>query len=714
MPRLPLRPALAPADVHRLALLFVPAALLLGAGRLLEVAAAKGRGPGSFGNAVQADGPLVVLLLGLVVAAGIAAYQRAPAWKATAAAGAALAVGAGGGAVLRWALPRWVTGGLDAAALGFLRADLVALLAVVALLALGLATVRQRAGRWALLALAHGAAVAVCVVAVADLAVLLTTGARGGYFALRDFLAHPVALLPVVASELTPLRTVLLASPVLVGLAPLLLVRRRVSRSQAVPARRVLSVCALPALVLVALPVPTGDLYPEGALPRMAAMVWDDVRSGWADPGPPVGDNPYDLRSARLVATDSTRALNVVVVVLESVRQDATTPYAPGLPTTPFLDSLARNGLLVEDMYTTTPYTNKALVGAFGGVPASPEAALVEALPGGIPSPGLAGLLSEHGYRSAFVTPATLAFERKDQILRNLGFEEAFGDGDFDTDGFQRLPYFGYEDRVVLDHTLAWVADRAERSEPFVLGVLTLTSHHPYEPPEGSARLGLAPGRPALNRYYDAVRYTDDVLRQLVTGLDDLGVLDEALLVVVADHGEAFGEHGQTTHGNVIWEEALRIPAVIYSPALVPAPGRVAGPRSLVDLLPTAADALNLAWEGPPPPGRSLFDDVPADRPLVHASKDARAGVALRQGSRKVVYEYGRRPTRLYDLARDPAERTDLAPDAPAGAVRRAERQLLAWTRTTQQAYVAAREQAGVDLSEAPPSGLFRPHSGRP
>lgn len=706
--RLPSRPsnrdplALRSEDVFRLVLLFVPTALLLCFGRLAEFAGVQGSE--GLARMLWTDVPVPTALVACSAVSWVVVYRAAGRYAELAATVAALVVGGGGAMLLRLLLPWWVTSWLDPQALGFLRTDLALVLAAVVAIAVALATVRRsRLGRKAAWGLAHGLAAAVAAVVVADLAVLLGTGARGGYFAVRDFLLDPIHLAPVVMSEMTVGGVVLLALPLAITLLPLLTARRSgAARRRAIPVRRVVLVCG-PLLGLSVVPVGPGD---PSAIVRMATMTWEEYRWDGADMASMrLDENPYDLRNARLVATDSTRALNVVVLVLESVRRSAVTPYAPDLPTTPFLDSLARNGLLVEGMHTPVSYTNKALVSIFGGIPPSPDSRIVEALPGGIPSPGLPRLLREHGYRSAFFTPATLAFERKDQILENLGFDEAYGDGAYEREGFEEKAYFGYEDRIVLDKTLAWAGERAEHGDPFFLGMLTLTAHHPYDVPDDAVRLGLEPDHEDLGAYYDAVRYTDDFVRELFDGFERRGLLDSTVFVIVGDHGEAFGEHDMMTHGNILWEEVLQVPAIVYGPGLIPEAQRVPGPRLLTDIVPTVAAMLNLRWEGPQPPGFSLLGQVPAERPLVHAYKDGRVALALRRGTKKYLFEYHRRSTRVFDLATDPAERHDLAARTAPGEVQSAEHELLNWVEAVQHAYWLAREAAGVDRDGAPPSG---------
>ncbi|HYE01736.1 MAG TPA: sulfatase-like hydrolase/transferase, partial [Phycisphaerales bacterium] len=365
-------------------------------------------------------------------------------------------------------------------------------------------------------------------------------------------------------------------------------------------------------------------------------------------------------------------------------------PYAPALPTTPFLAGLAARGALVERMYAEVPYTNKALVSLFAGIPPSPDPDIIEAeaVEGGLPARGLPALLGEHGYRTAFFTPATLAYERKDVILENLGFAEAYGDGDFPTEGFAPKAYFGHEDRVVLPQLLAWVREASAEGRPFFAGVLTLTGHHPYDTPAAFPRQRLA-SEPELDDYLNAIRYTDDFLRELVGGLAAAGVLEETVLVVVGDHGEAFGEHGARTHGDILWDEALHVPAVVVAPGLRPGT-RIGGVRASADLVPTVADLLGFRLEGGRLAGSSLLRPPPA-RTIYHAGRNGRAALALRRGHVKYLYWGRRRPMQVFDTARDPAERVDLAARMPPAVLQAVAAELLAWRRSVAQAYAQAR-----------------------
>lgn len=388
----------------------------------------------------------------------------------------------------------------------------------------------------------------------------------------------------------------------------------------------------------------------------------------------------FNAREARLVASRTAEAKNVIVVVLESHRRRSTTPYVPSLGTTPYLDALAQQGLLVEDMYAVVPHTNKSLVSIFAGVypRLTPDYAANQ--PGGLPARGLPALLEEHGFSTAFFTPATMEYEDKGVILDNLGFGERFGDGDFSTAMSESKNYFGHQDHTILDSTHAWIDAQTKDGKPFFLGLLTLSAHHPYTIPESFPN-EVYSSDDELNGYLNSLRYTDSFLRDFWEGIKARGLAESTLLIVVGDHGEAFGEHGAVTHSDVIWDEALEVPAVVVGPGVEP--GRARGSRSLVDILPTVADALGFSVQGARGlPGLSLLHSVPEDRAVYHAPRSYSAALSLRRGGRKFI-AWSQRPPQVFDTAADPGEKYDLAEDDTSPDMREEIRQswaeVLAW-----------------------------------
>jgi arylsulfatase A-like enzyme len=175
-----------------------------------------------------------------------------------------------------------------------------------------------------------------------------------------------------------------------------------------------------------------------------------------------------------------------------------------------------------------------------------------------------------------------------------------------------------------------------------------------------------------LRRLYDGeVRAWDAALGRLVAALRDLDVLDTTVVVMTADHGEAFQEHGRLKHGGDLYEELLRVPLVVAGPGI--ASGRRQDQAQGIDVFPTVAGLLGFA---PPPglPGRDLLRTGEA-RPAISETRygpgpdgGATPLVSLRQPPWKLIHAPAAGRFELYDLARDPGERDDRFGAAPEGA----------------------------------------------
>ncbi|HAK54749.1 MAG TPA: hypothetical protein DCP38_04600 [Acidobacteria bacterium] len=174
-------------------------------------------------------------------------------------------------------------------------------------------------------------------------------------------------------------------------------------------------------------------------------------------------------------------------------------------------------------------------------------------------------------------------------------------------------------------------------------------------------------------RYDENVRYADHLVGRIVESIRRAGQYDETLIVFLSDHGEAFYEHGLFLHGDYVYEENIHAPFVVKWPASVHAFSRVlADPVSLLDLVPTLVDGLDLPADGAVFHGRSLlpavFDAASTPRDLYLSRRPLREEnqiYALRSGRYKLVYNGREQTTELYDMADDPEERVDLADRLP-------------------------------------------------
>jgi len=188
--------------------------------------------------------------------------------------------------------------------------------------------------------------------------------------------------------------------------------------------------------------------------------------------------------------------------------------------------------------------------------------------------------------------------------------------------------------------------------------------------------------QPDLDAYESSIAYLDHHLGLLFDELERRGALENTLVMITADHGEEFGEHGVFMHGYSLYLPALHVPLLVSFPARVPAGGRVSAPVSLRDIPATVLDLL--ALRDGPFPGRSLAECWAGGHSSDRSSADAilsEAGPAIgspawypvAKGDLKSMvidqHHYirnGDGREELYDVERDPWERQDLA-DSEAG-----------------------------------------------
>jgi membrane-anchored protein YejM (alkaline phosphatase superfamily) len=142
---------------------------------------------------------------------------------------------------------------------------------------------------------------------------------------------------------------------------------------------------------------------------------------------------------------------------------------------------------------------------------------------------------------------------------------------------------------------------------PTVAVYYSFIAHWPY-PDYGEATHILKPVRP-INNYYNNLRYLDQQIERIFNHLKERNLLDDTIVVIAGDHGEAFGQHAHNyTHSRASYNENYRTPALIYNPRLFP-PRVFTAPTSHVDVLPTLLDAMGVAYDGRWLQGESLYQD---------------------------------------------------------------------------------------------------------
>jgi arylsulfatase A-like enzyme/Flp pilus assembly protein TadD len=352
---------------------------------------------------------------------------------------------------------------------------------------------------------------------------------------------------------------------------------------------------------------------------------------------------------------------SLLLVTLDTVRADHLGSYGYAAAETPWLDRLAREGVRFEQASATAPLTLPSHASLLSGL-LPPHHGLRNNGAGVFPegTSTLATLLSGAGYRTG-------AFVGAFVLDRRFGLGRGFEVYD---DEIPRDPTAGVvleaerPGREVVDRALAWLG---QDQRPFFLWVHLYDAHAPYVPP--SPWRERHPGRP----YDGEISSVDEQVGRLLQELEKRGLAGRTAVAVVADHGEGLGEHGELTHGLLLYEPTLRVPFLLRSPDL-PAGTVIRTPVSLVDLAPTLAGLLGKSLPAPSAPAGRPLDGRDLSASLRKGEEPAPADVyaearypslfgwsplsSLRR--REVKYIAAPRPE-LYDLERDPGETANLA-----------------------------------------------------
>jgi arylsulfatase A-like enzyme len=373
----------------------------------------------------------------------------------------------------------------------------------------------------------------------------------------------------------------------------------------------------------------------------------------------------------RLFFSPQPPSTNVVVVVVDTLRQDHLSTYGYARNTAPFLDSLARGGVTLDGI-SPASWTKPATASILTGLHPVTHQAIdrQDRLPEEATT--LAETLRSAGYR-------TLAASANGWVSPTFGFQQGFGDFVL----YERNSVRARDlNRQLLPHLL-------KLPEPFFLYVHYIDPHAPYAPqtdwrgePLPASISPLLPGdldathvrarppdllRRAVDLYDGEIRGADLGLAELVGALRGRGLLGRTLLVVTADHGEEFEEHGRMSHGQTLYEEVLRVPLVFNGPGL--RAGVRLGRASLLDIVPTLLDLAKIPfWQRPSHmDGMSLAGALRSGRGLPSQRGflgylDFVDGVSLSYtaGDSKMVLAKQPYAKQVFDLAADPGERRSL------------------------------------------------------
>ena len=388
---------------------------------------------------------------------------------------------------------------------------------------------------------------------------------------------------------------------------------------------------------------------------------------------------------------------NLLLVSIDTLRADRLGCYGYADAQTPRLDALARSGLRFAEATTVVPLTLPAHSSLMTGTfPAWHGVRDNGGFYLGEDQTTLAEVLRDRGYRTGGFIGAFVLDGR-------WGIGQGFGRffDDFDLEKFGDALSMDVIQRPgaeVVDKALEWLG--AERERPFFAWVHLYDPHAPYEAPE-----------PFRSRFpktasgaYDAeIAASDAQVGRLLDTLDLDGRLSETLVVVVGDHGEMLGEHGEQTHGFFIYDAAVHIPLIVAGPGI--RAREIQDQVRILDVMPTALDLL-----GVPLPktvqGVSLLPVARGEHLGLVAHSESwypryHYGWSDLQSIQDGRFKYIRAPRpELYDLGGDAREVSDLSKDEPLrlSSLERALADLIA--RTTNASAVKGPQSVDAETEE--------------
>jgi len=337
---------------------------------------------------------------------------------------------------------------------------------------------------------------------------------------------------------------------------------------------------------------------------------------------------------------------NVILISIDSLRSDHCGYYGYDKPTTPMMDQFAADpkSVVFEQSYAASPWTSPSHASMLTGL--YPQVHGVEKIESALNSnvPTIASVMSENGYRTFGVVCAPYLSER---FGLNRGFENYDTSLTYPNPGVTRNSKLAFK---VTNRALEYV-DQAE-GKPFFLFLHYWDVHHPYNPADKyleifdskpydgpmdgyriRRRADITPEMAPrdlehLIALYDGeIRYTDKAIGKLIEQLKERGVYDDTMIIITADHGDEFLDHGGKAHMATCYNEVVKVPLVIRMPWAKPKSPKMGQPVNHVDLFPTIMGAMEIPDAPEGLDGVSLAASIAKGEPI--APRDVLSRTAI-------------------------------------------------------------------------------------
>lgn len=372
----------------------------------------------------------------------------------------------------------------------------------------------------------------------------------------------------------------------------------------------------------------------------------------------PVGERPPEVAPRPWNTNASVR--NVIFFVLESVAAEYTEPFGGTYPVTPTMNRYRTRSALFTRFYALAPNTLKTIFSLQSSVYPWVSYQFITKEHPGLAVPTLTSELKQRGYRTAFFNSADNRFQSMGAFMSNHGVDRVEDWRDRDCKhpkiigSTEDWPFLdGNDDKCTVDYLLRWIEEKP--GQPFCAILWTMMTHYPYFALGPEQDYGV--GDKQFNRYLNGLRYSDEALGLLLEHLENRGLMDSTLVVVVGDHGESFMQHGKRAHSAGLYEENVHVPLMLINPRLFD--GREFPTLGgMVDLPATVLHVLDqplpAQWQG-----RSLFSTNRSEQ-VYFFSPWSDYWFGYRERDLAFLYNASLDRAEVYDMAKDPLQKTNI------------------------------------------------------
>jgi choline-sulfatase len=284
-------------------------------------------------------------------------------------------------------------------------------------------------------------------------------------------------------------------------------------------------------------------------------------------------------------ATENPPHRNVFLITIDTLRSDHVRCYGYERIQTPAIDQLAKQGIRFAQAFTPSPITNTSHASILTGLLPSSHGVSDFGVPLAATHSTLAELLGKQGYRTAAFIGSVILDSKTLAPGLDRGFE-FYDNFPEKTDTKSRWGRIERRGMVVVQRAETWLS--AHRTAPHFVWVHLYDPHDPYEPPPPYSET-------YKDHLYDGeIAYADSALSHFLAYLKEQSWYDGALIIVVGDHGEGLGEHGEDTHGIFLYDSTTHVPLILKLPSEQGAGRVVEGQVRTTDITPTILDFLEI------------------------------------------------------------------------------------------------------------------------